>query len=103
MAITPAIAHIPGIAITNPSITFLSLGNAEIKRRVRKARAALKALNVSWEGTRAIPMTQRSKIDQGFLKKSRRYAKKRKITPTVVKDSILAIGVTKVYHHGFDN
>ncbi len=25
------------------------------------------------------------------------------ITPTVVKDSILAIGVTKVYHHGFDN
>jgi len=24
-------------------------------------------------------------------------------TPTVVKDSILAIGVTKVYHHGFDN
>lgn len=41
MAITPAIAHIPGIAITNPSITFLSLGNAEIKRRVRKARARL--------------------------------------------------------------
>jgi hypothetical protein len=26
-----------------------------------------------------------------------------KLTPTVVKDSILAIGVTKVYHHGFDN
>jgi hypothetical protein len=25
------------------------------------------------------------------------------LTPTVVKDSILAIGVTKVYHHGFDN
>jgi hypothetical protein len=25
------------------------------------------------------------------------------VTPTVVKDSILAIGVTKVYHHGFDN
>ena len=25
------------------------------------------------------------------------------ITPTVVKDSILAIGVTKVYPHGFDN
>ncbi len=28
---------------------------------------------------------------------------KNKLTPTVVKDSILAIGVTKVYHHGFDN
>jgi hypothetical protein len=26
-----------------------------------------------------------------------------RLTPTVVKDSILAIGVTKVYHHGFDN
>jgi hypothetical protein len=25
------------------------------------------------------------------------------LTPTVVKDSILAIGVTKVYPHGFDN
>ncbi len=34
------------------------------------------------------------------LKKIRRLDK---LTPTVVKDSILAIGVTKVYHHGFDN
>jgi hypothetical protein len=25
------------------------------------------------------------------------------LTPTVVKDSILATGLTKVYHHGFDN
>ena len=25
------------------------------------------------------------------------------ITPTVVKDSILATGLRKVYHHGFDN
>ena len=25
------------------------------------------------------------------------------ITPTVVKDSILATGLMKVYHHGFDN
>jgi DNA invertase Pin-like site-specific DNA recombinase len=32
-----------------------------------------------------------------------REAKGIKLTPTVVKDSILAIGVTKVYHHGFDN
>ena len=30
-------------------------------------------------------------------------SKKFNITPTVVKDSILAIGVTKVYPHGFDN
>ena len=26
-----------------------------------------------------------------------------KITPTVVKDSILATGLMKVYHHGFDS
>ena len=26
-----------------------------------------------------------------------------KLTPTVVKDSILATGLRKVYHHGFDN
>jgi len=25
------------------------------------------------------------------------------VTPTVVKDSILATGLMKVYHHGFDN
>lgn len=40
-------AHIPGMAMTNPSITFLSLGKTEIKRNARKAQAALSALNGS--------------------------------------------------------
>jgi mannose-1-phosphate guanylyltransferase len=47
-------------------------------------------------GYRLWPLSQKTKPKQ-FVKN---FAN---LTPTVVKDSILAIGVTKVYHHGFDN
>ena len=44
-----------------------------------------------------------SKWNQIFQDEMTTTAAIDRLTPTVVKDSILAIGVTKVYPHGFDN
>ena len=49
-----------------------------------------------WDGgILPIPMRHNNRLYQGINTLI--------LTPTMVKDSILAIGVTKVYHHGFDN
>ena len=58
------------------------------------------------EGILKIMLKQKKKQEglsflEGYL--SKYPSAQAYLTPTVVKDSILAIGVTKVYHHGFDN